>query len=61
MTKLQFRGSWKEVKGKLKQQYAQLSDDDLTFTEGKGDELLGRLQQKLGKSKDDLRREIEGL
>jgi uncharacterized protein YjbJ (UPF0337 family) len=61
MTNLNFKGSWNEVKGKLKQKYAQLSDDDLMFAEGKSDELLGRLQQKLGKSKDDLRREIENL
>jgi len=61
MTKLQFKGSWNEVKGKLKQKYARLSDDDLVFTEGKEDELLGRLQQKLGKTKEDLRREIESL
>ena len=61
MTKLQFKGGWNEVKGKLKQKYAQLSDDDLAFTEGKEDELLGRLQQKLGKSKEDLRREIVSL
>ena len=49
------------MKGKLKQKYGQLTDDDLAFAEGKGDELLGRLQQKLGKSKEDLRKEIEGL
>ena len=49
------------MKGKLKQKYAQLTDDDLAFTEGKEDELLGRLQQKLGKSKEDLRKEIENL
>jgi uncharacterized protein YjbJ (UPF0337 family) len=49
------------VKGKLKQKYGQLTDDDLTFAEGKEDELLGRLQQKLGKSKEDLRRELESL
>jgi uncharacterized protein YjbJ (UPF0337 family) len=61
MTKLEFKGGWNEVKGKLKQKYAQLSDDDLTFAEGKEDELLGRLQQRLGKSKEDLRREIESL
>lgn len=61
MTKLQFKGSWNEAKGKLKQKYAQLSDDDLAFAEGKDDELLGRLQQKLGKSKEDLRKEIENL
>jgi uncharacterized protein YjbJ (UPF0337 family) len=45
----------------LKQKYAQLSDDDLAFAEGKEEELLGRLQQKLGKSKEDVRREIESL
>src|SRR6266700_2066945 len=61
MTKLELKGNWNEVKGKLKQKYSQLTDDDLTFTEGKEDELLGRLQQKLGKTKEDLRREIESL
>jgi uncharacterized protein YjbJ (UPF0337 family) len=61
MTKLQFKGSWNEAKGKLKQKYAQLTDDDLTFAEGKDDELLGRLEKKLGKTKEDIRREIENL
>jgi uncharacterized protein YjbJ (UPF0337 family) len=61
MTKLQFKGSWNEVKGKLKQKYGDLTDDDLTFAEGKEDELLGRLQQRLGKSKEELRREIEAF
>jgi uncharacterized protein YjbJ (UPF0337 family) len=59
MTKLQIKGNWNEIKGKLKQKYAQLTDDDLTFAEGKEDELLGRLQQRLGKNKEDVRREIE--
>ena len=49
------------MKGKLKQKYAQLTDDDLTFAEGKDEELLGRLQQRLGKTKEDLRRELEDL
>jgi uncharacterized protein YjbJ (UPF0337 family) len=61
MTKLELKGSWNEVKGKPKQNYAQLTDDDLTFAEGKDEELLGRLQQKLGKSKEDLRKEIGDL
>jgi uncharacterized protein YjbJ (UPF0337 family) len=61
MTKLQFKGGWNEIKGKLKQKYGRLTDDDLTFAEGKDDELLGRLQKKLGKSKEDLRKEIESL
>jgi uncharacterized protein YjbJ (UPF0337 family) len=61
MTNLKIKGSWNELKGKLKQKYGQLTDDDLAFAEGKQDEFLGRLQQKLGKSKEDLRREIEEL
>jgi uncharacterized protein YjbJ (UPF0337 family) len=61
MTKLQFKGSWNEVKGKLKQKYARLTDDDLTFAEGKDEELLGRLEKRLGKTKEDLRVEIESL
>jgi uncharacterized protein YjbJ (UPF0337 family) len=61
MTNLQFKGGWNEVKGKLRQKYGQLTDDDLAFAEGKEEELLGRLQQRLGKSKEDLRKEIEDL
>ena len=61
MNKLQFKGGWNEVKGKLKQKYGQLTDNDLTFAEGKDEELLGRLQQRLGKSKEELRKEIESL
>jgi uncharacterized protein YjbJ (UPF0337 family) len=61
MTKLQFKGSWNEVKGKLKQKYGQLTDNDLAFSEGKEDELLGRLQQRLGKSKEAIQEEIERL
>ncbi|MGA8480161.1 MAG: CsbD family protein [Chthoniobacterales bacterium] len=59
MNKLQIKGSWNEVKGKLKQQYGDLTDDDLAFSEGKEDELLGRLQKKLGKTKDEVGRLIE--
>jgi uncharacterized protein YjbJ (UPF0337 family) len=61
MNKLQMKGSWNEVKGKLKQTYGNLTDDDLVFAEGKDDELIGRLQKKLGKSKEEIRREIEKL
>jgi len=59
--KLQMKGSWNEVKGKLKQKYGQLTDDDLTFAEGKEDELLGRLQKTLGRTKDELRAEIADM
>lgn len=56
---MNLKGNWNEIKGKLKQKYGQLTDDDLTFVKGKEDELLGRLQKRLGKSKEDVRREIE--
>ena len=58
---LQLKGSWNEVKGKLKQKYGQLTDDDLAFAEGKEDELLGRLQKRLGRTKDVLKAEIETM
>jgi uncharacterized protein YjbJ (UPF0337 family) len=61
MNKLKMKGSWNEIKGKLKQSYGNLTDDDLAFAEGKDDELLGRLQKKLGKTKDEVRSMIEGL
>lgn len=61
MNELQIKGNWNQIKGKLKQKYADLTDDDLQFTEGKSDELLGRLQKKTGKSKEDLKREIENF
>ena len=59
MNKLQFKGSWNEVKGKLKQKYAQLTDDDLKYAEGKEDELIGRLQKKLGKNAEEVRQMLE--
>ncbi|MDB6154141.1 MAG: CsbD family protein [Chthoniobacteraceae bacterium] len=61
MEKLNFKGGWNEIKGKLKQKYGQLTDDDLMFAEGKEDELLGRLQQRLGRSKEEIRRELEEI
>ena len=61
MTKLNMKGSWNETKGKLKQKFANLTDDDLLFAEGKEDELLGRLEKKVGKSKEELRTTIANL
>ena len=58
---LKITGNWDEMKGKLKQQYAQLSDEDLTYAEGKGDELLGKLQDKLGKGKSEVMKMINDL
>lgn len=56
----EWKGKWNETKGKIKQKYGQLTDDDLTLVEGKEDELVGRLQQKLGKTKDDIHKMIMG-
>lgn len=61
MNKLTFKGTWNEVQGKLKQKYGQLTDDDLVYAEGKHDELLGRLQKKLGKAEDEIRKIIADL
>ena len=61
MNKLSFKGNWNEIKGKLKQKYAYLTDDDLMFAEGKEEEMLGRLQKRTGQTKEQLRSEIEKL
>ncbi|MDX5326014.1 MAG: CsbD family protein [Bacteroidota bacterium] len=54
MDKLEIKGKWNEVKGRLKQSYSVLTEDDLRFEEGREDELLGRIQQKLGKTRDEV-------
>ncbi|MCR6719907.1 MAG: CsbD family protein [Chitinophagaceae bacterium] len=59
--KLKLKGNWNETKGKIKQKYADLTDDDLLYTEGKDDELLGRLQKKTGETKEKLKEWIEKL
>jgi uncharacterized protein YjbJ (UPF0337 family) len=61
MDKLQIKGGWNELKGKIKQAYGDLTDDDLKHEEGKDDELLGKLQKKTGKSRDDLVKWINSL
>jgi len=61
MNTTEVKGNWNEQKGKLKQQFANLTDDDLMFAEGKKDEMLGRLQIKLGKTKEQLHAIIEAL
>lgn len=61
MEKQQIKGSWNEFKGKIKQKYADLTDDDLMYEEGQEDEFFGRLQKKLGKTKDQIKQEIDKL
>jgi uncharacterized protein YjbJ (UPF0337 family) len=54
MNTTELKGNWEEQKGKLKQKFATLTDDDLLFAEGKKDEMMGKLQIKLGKTKEEL-------
>ncbi len=51
----EINGKWDELKGKLKQKYANLTDDDLLFEEGKEDETWGRIQQKVGKTEKEIK------
>lgn len=59
--KTELEGNWNELKGKLKQKYASLTDNDVMLVEGKKDEMLGRLQAKLGKSKTEMQKIISEL
>lgn len=61
MNKTEAKGNWNVIKGKLKQKYGQLTDDDLTFAEGKEDELWGRMQKKVGKTKEEIMKELGDL
>ncbi len=57
----ELKGNWNETKGKLKQKFAMLTDSDLLLAEGKQDEMLGRLQIKLGKTKAEIHQIISEL
>ena len=57
----ELKGNWNETKGKLKQKFAVLTDSDLLLAEGKQDELIGRLQTKLGKTKEQIHKIISDL
>lgn len=61
MNETTVKGGWNELKGKIKQAYGDLTDDDLTYTEGKEDEMWGKLQQKTGKTKDEINKAIADL
>ncbi len=61
MNTTEMKGDWNELKGKLKQQFAILTDDDVLLEEGKEDELYGRLQKKLGKTKEQMHELISKL
>jgi len=59
MNTMTLRGNWNVIKGKLKQRYAHLTDNDLVFEEGKEDELIGHIQRKVGCTRDELIRFID--
>jgi uncharacterized protein YjbJ (UPF0337 family) len=61
MNTTELKGNWNEQKGKLKQRFANLTDNDFLYAEGKKDEMLGKLQIKLGKTKEELHKLIEAL
>ena len=57
----QVKGNWNQIKGKLKQEYGELTENDLIFEEGKEEELVGRLQEKLGKTKAEVKDMIDSI
>jgi uncharacterized protein YjbJ (UPF0337 family) len=61
MNSTEIKGTWNEKKARLKQKFAVLTDNDLMFEEGKRDEMLAKLQIKLGKTKEELTRIFDGL
>ena len=61
MNKLQFKGNWNIVKGKAKQKWADLTDDDLKYEEGLEDELVGRIQARTGEAKEDIESALQDL
>ncbi len=61
MDKLEIKGNWNEVKGKIKSKWGNLTDDDLTYAEGKEDQLLGNIQKKTGQSREEITKYINSI
>lgn len=59
MNKLQIKGDWNIAKGKLKQRWAKLTDDDLRFQQGQEDELVGRIQKRTGEAREEVEKAIQ--
>ncbi|EKB48180.1 CsbD family protein [Cecembia lonarensis] len=57
---LKIKGNWNELKGKLKERYSELTDDDLAYAEGQEDQLLGKIQKKTGAAKEELSKLLFG-
>ncbi|HLS11193.1 MAG TPA: CsbD family protein [Flavobacteriaceae bacterium] len=61
MGNLKWKGRWNQIKGKVKQEYGELTDNDLKYVEGKEEELLGKLQEKTGKTKEEVEKWLNKL
>lgn len=61
MDKLELKGTWNDIKGKAKQAYGDLTDDDLTYAEGQEDEMLGKVQKKTGKTREEAVKWLKSL
>ncbi|MBN8826153.1 MULTISPECIES: CsbD family protein [Spirosoma] len=61
MNETTLKGAWNEMKGKIKQAYGDLTDDDLAYEEGQEDEMWGKIQQKTGKTKDEVKKAVADL
>ena len=61
MNTLEIKGDWNITKGKMKQKWAQLTDSDLEYTEGKQDELVGRIQKRTGQTREAVEKAIKDL
>lgn len=58
---MEFNGNWNELKGRLKQQFAELTGDDLLYAEGEKEKMIGKLQLKLGKTREELQSIIDSV
>jgi len=61
MNELKIKGNWNQIKGNLKEKYGELTDDDLSYAEGKEDQLIGKIQERTGKAKDEIIDEINKM
>lgn len=61
LNSIRAKARWNQIKGELKSEYAELTDDDLAYIEGKEDELIGRLQERLSKTKDEVTSELKKI
>ena len=61
MNETTLEGTWDKLKGKIKQAYGDLTDDDLTYADGKEDEMWGRVQEETGKTKDEINKSVADL